>query len=63
MLSFEVNGELTGRLAVPLHRQGWSKVLADDSLRSDAIHANAAGYVAFARGLTATLRATGLWLG
>ena len=56
-------GELTGRLAVPLHRQGWSKVLADDSLRSDAIHANAAGYVAFARGLTATLRATGLWLG
>ncbi len=56
-------GELAERLALPLHRQGWSEVLADDSLRSDAIHANAAGYAAFTRGLLATLRATGLWLG
>ena len=53
-------GELAETLQVPLHRQGWSDVLADDSLRADAIHANAAGYDKFARGLLATLRASGL---
>jgi lysophospholipase L1-like esterase len=35
-------------------------VLADERLRSDSIHANAAGYEQFARGLVATLRAAGL---
>lgn len=53
-------GELAESLRVPLHRQGWSDVLADERLRADAIHANAEGYAAFARGLLATLRATGL---
>jgi acyl-CoA thioesterase I len=53
-------GELAEQLKLPLHRQGWSEVLADESLKSDAIHANAAGYAAFARGLVATLRATRL---
>ncbi len=53
-------GELAEQLKLPLHRQGWSEVLADESLKSDAIHANAAGYAAFARGLEATLRATRL---
>lgn len=53
-------GELAEQLKLPLHRQGWSEVLADDTLKSDAIHANAAGYAAFARGLVATLRATRL---
>ncbi|MDO9094722.1 MAG: GDSL-type esterase/lipase family protein [Rubrivivax sp.] len=52
--------ELAEALQVPLHRQGWSDVLADDSLRADAIHANAAGHDKFARGLLATLRAAGL---
>lgn len=53
-------GELAEALRVPLHRQGWAEVLADERLRADAIHANAAGYEQFARGLLATLRATGL---
>lgn len=56
-------GELAAALRVPLHRQGWSEVLADERLRADAIHANAQGYAAFARGLLATLRASGLFIG
>jgi acyl-CoA thioesterase I len=56
-------GELAEALQVPLHRQGWSAVLADETLRADAIHANAAGYERFAQGLMATLRATGLFKG
>jgi acyl-CoA thioesterase I len=56
-------GDIAERLQVPLHRQGWSEVLAQEALRSDAIHANAAGYAAFAKGLLATLRATRLWAG
>ena len=55
-------GELAESLRVPLHRQGWSEVLADEHLRADAIHANAQGYATFARGLLATLRATGLFV-
>jgi lysophospholipase L1-like esterase len=47
-------------LRVPLHANGWSEVLADEALRADAIHANAQGYAAFARGLAETLRKTGL---
>lgn len=53
-------GELAETLKLPLHRQGWSEVLADERLRSDQIHANAAGYAEFARGLVSTARATGL---
>jgi lysophospholipase L1-like esterase len=53
-------GELAEALKLPLHRQGWAEVLADESLRSDRIHANARGYEVFARGLLATLRAGGL---
>jgi lysophospholipase L1-like esterase len=56
-------GEVAERLRVPLHRQGWAEVLADERLRSDAIHANAAGYEQFARGLVATLRAAGIFVG
>ncbi|MFO1330690.1 MAG: GDSL-type esterase/lipase family protein [Rubrivivax sp.] len=54
-------GEVAEALQAPLHRQGWSEVLADPALRSDPIHANAAGYAAFAQGLLATARAVG-WL-
>lgn len=53
-------GELAEELKLPLHRQGWSEVLGDERLRSDAIHANAEGYAAFARGLKATAVAVGL---
>lgn len=56
-------GEVAEAQRIPLHRQGWSEVLGDDKLRSDAIHANAAGYEAFARGLLATARAAGLLVG
>jgi acyl-CoA thioesterase I len=56
-------GELAEALQLPLHRQGWSAVLGDDTLRADAIHANAAGYERFAQGLMATLRAGGLFNG
>lgn len=48
---------LAEELQLPLHAGGWSRVLGDDKFKSDAIHANAAGYRAFAEGLAATLRA------
>lgn len=51
---------LADELQIPLHAKGWSTVLADASLRSDQIHANAAGYERFAQGLVQTLRSTGL---
>jgi acyl-CoA hydrolase len=52
--------DVAAEAGVPLHPQGWSTVLADERLKSDAIHGNAAGYEAFARGLLGTLQATGL---
>jgi acyl-CoA thioesterase I len=52
--------KLADELKLPLHANGWAKVLGDDKLRSDQIHANAAGYRAFAEDLAATLRSTGL---
>jgi acyl-CoA thioesterase I len=51
---------LADELKLPLHANGWTTVLGDEKLRSDQIHANAAGYRAFAEGLAATLRSTGL---
>lgn len=51
---------IADELQIPLHRKGWSTVLADTRLRSDQIHANAAGYAQFAQGLVDTLRDTGL---
>ncbi len=51
---------LAGELALPLHAGGWATVLGDERLRSDPIHANAAGYQAFAAGLATSLRAMGL---
>lgn len=52
--------EVAGELKIPLHAKGWSGVLADDRLRADAVHANAAGYERFAQGLADTLKASGL---
>ncbi|MEL0619491.1 GDSL-type esterase/lipase family protein [Psychrobacter proteolyticus] len=37
--------------AIPLYSDGWSTVLSDEDLKSDKIHANAAGYRQFAEGL------------
>lgn len=52
----DLYAELAGELVLPLFAGGWAAVLADEKLRSDAIHANAAGYAAFARALAAALR-------
>lgn len=52
--------EVAEELKIPLHRKGWSGVLAQERLRSDQIHANAAGYEQFAQGLAETLTTTGL---
>lgn len=51
---------LADELELPLHAGGWTRVLGDEKLKSDRIHANAAGYRVFAEGLVQTLRATGL---
>lgn len=50
---------LAGELKLPLHSGGWSYVLGQASMRSDQIHANAAGYRAFAEGLVTTLKVIG----
>lgn len=52
--------EIASELDLPLQRRGWSEVLSDESLRSDAIHANAQGYARFAQAVVATAVATGL---
>ena len=52
--------EIAEELKIPLHAKGWSSVLAQERLRSDQIHANAAGYAEFAQGLMGTLRQAGL---
>ncbi|MDE4454013.1 GDSL-type esterase/lipase family protein [Psychrobacter sp. DAB_AL62B] len=45
---------------VPLYASGWSKVLSDESLKSDQIHANSAGYRNFAEGLYSYLQEEGV---
>lgn len=45
---------------VPLYSGGWSAVLSDDTLKSDRIHANAAGYRQFAEGLYEYLQDEGM---
>ena len=53
--------DIAVELKLPLHAKGWSQVLSDKSLRSDAIHANAQGYERFALGLFGSLKAAGLF--
>jgi acyl-CoA thioesterase-1 len=50
---------LSEELKLPLHEGGWARVLGDEKFKSDQIHANAAGYRAFAEGLVTTLRSSG----
>ena len=52
--------KLGGELALPVHAGGWARVLGDEQLKADQIHANAAGYRVFTEGLVTTLRAMGL---
>lgn len=44
---------------IPLYSDGWSTVLSDEALKSDKIHANAAGYRQFAEGLHGYLKDKG----
>ncbi len=52
--------DLASERKIVLHPKGWSEVLSDPNLKSDQIHANAAGYRQFAEGLAATLKRSGL---
>ncbi|UOP05687.1 GDSL-type esterase/lipase family protein [Conchiformibius kuhniae] len=51
--------ELAKQHDIPLFAGGWSAVLANRDLKSDAIHANAAGYRRFAERLAAFLKKQG----
>jgi acyl-CoA thioesterase-1 len=55
-----VYAEVSTALKLPLHAQGWASVLADESLRSDTIHANARGYAHMARSVYDAALAQGL---
>lgn len=45
---------------VPLYSKRWSEVISNNALKSDQIHANAAGYRYFAEGLYAYLQDNGV---
>ncbi|MDO4449440.1 MAG: GDSL-type esterase/lipase family protein [Moraxella sp.] len=51
--------EVADELSVPLFANGWSKILSDDKLKSDQIHANGAGYAKFAQMLFEYLKGIG----
>lgn len=51
--------EVADELSVPLFANGWSKILSDDSLKSDQTHANGAGYAKFAEMLFEFLKELG----
>ena len=46
---------------IPYYQGGWAKILGNESLKSDQVHPNAAGYEAFTQDFTAWLKKTG-WL-
>ena len=54
--------ELADELDVPLLKGAWADILGDKDLKSDAVHANAAGYWLFAEQLAGFLRKLG-WVG
>lgn len=51
--------EVADDLKLPLFGAGWTQVLGDPQLRSDAVHANAQGYRQFAEGLAQYLKTAG----
>jgi acyl-CoA hydrolase len=53
-------GDLAASQRVPLFASGWASVLSDPALKSDQIHANAAGYERFAQELHRYLREEGI---
>ena len=52
--------ELADELDVPLLQGAWAEILGDKDLKSDAVHANAAGYRQFAEQLAGFLKKLGL---
>ena len=52
--------ELADELDVPLLKGAWAEILGDKDLKSDAVHANAAGYRLFAEKLAGFLKKLGL---
>lgn len=54
---------LAEKYRVLLFADGWSHILSDGALKSDAIHANAEGYALFAERLAAFLQKQGFWRG
>ena len=52
--------ELANELDVPLLQGAWAEILGDKDLKSDAVHANAAGYRLFAERLAGFLRKLGV---
>ena len=55
--------DLAEKYRVPLFADGWSRILSDGALKSDAIHANAEGYALFAERLAVFLQKQGFWRG
>ena len=53
--------ELAKAENIPYYQGGWAKILGNESLKSDQVHPNAAGYKAFARDFAAWLKENG-WL-
>ena len=51
--------ELAEQYKIPLFEGAWSEILSDEKLKSDQIHANAAGYRIFAEKLEKFLREEG----
>lgn len=52
--------ELADELDVPLLKGAWAEIFGDKDLKSDAVHANAAGYRLYAEQLAGFLRKLGL---
>ena len=52
--------ELADELDVPMLKGAWAEILGEKDLKSDAVHANAAGYRLFAEKLAGFLRKLGL---
>lgn len=52
--------EIADAKKIPLYSGGWSAVLSDNTLKSDRIHANTAGYRQFAEGLHDYLQEEGV---
>ena len=52
--------ELADELDVPMLKGAWAEILGDKDLKSDAVHANAAGYRLFAEKLAGFLKKLGL---